>query len=103
MNKEQLGEYLWFLLGDRAADNGITINNNIPYENVDSGMKGYMEDIADHILMRQLDERMANMVTTGTARFTLKELIERNESVGNIRDALNVLIQGKEINNGRDE
>lgn len=92
MNKQQLGEYIWFLLGDRAADNGITINS-IPYEKVDSGMKCYVEDIADHILMRQLDERMANMVTTGTARFTLNELIEQNKSAGKIRDALNELLQ----------
>lgn len=101
MNKQQLAEYIWFLLGDRAADNGITINNSIPYEIVDPGMKGYMEDIADHILMRQLDERMANMVKTGTARFTLKELIERNKSAGKIQDALNDLIQGKGMNGGK--
>lgn len=92
MTRQQLGEYLWFLLGDRAADNGITVNS-IPYDKVDSHMQFYMEDIAEHILMRQLDERMANMVKGGLFRFSLSELKTREDCGYSIQDALNKLLQ----------
>jgi DNA-directed RNA polymerase subunit RPC12/RpoP len=79
------------LYGALAPEYGIKLPN-VPYDTVDKNQQAYMEDIAEHILLRQLEERR-NSLATGLANFTFDELIKRGRDRMNIKDAHNALLQ----------
>ena len=91
MNRSELSSFIWFLYGALASRYGIKLPY-VPYGSIDKNQKAYLEDIAEHILLRQLEERR-NSLATGLANFTFNELINRGMGRMSIKDAHNELMK----------